>query len=213
MPNIPAPKPRVSPFALPLGMRRRNAYGVLPIDPQLLPMNLLRAHLYPGNPEAVAEGIEEFHENIERGGAVPMLPQRMAFQWHKRGVDGYPADPRSSAASVAAAVAATGRVASFVNEVTVTPREPHEAAMRAAVQRNLFARHVSREDAEPEDAARGAAQTRMASDAELLDSYGAASAQVAQTAVGRRQTFIGRAMNEIAFQSGKVLGMLKRNDR
>lgn len=211
MTSIPAPKPRVSPFVLPLGMRRRNAYGTAPIQPDLLPFNLLRSHLYPGNEEAVAEGIREFRENINRGEPTPQLPQRMAFQWHKPSSDGAGPgrDPRASAASLAAAIATQGRVATFVNEITMTPRDERDAMLRAQVQQQLFPSHVEPGDYEPTDPARQTAQTTMPTTAEMLEAYGMAQEIVAENGVERRQTFIGRAMSEVSAQSRKVLGMLR----
>lgn len=211
-PELPAPRPRVSPFVLPLGMRRRNAYGRLPMDPGLLPMNLLRAHLYPGNEQAVQEGVAELRANIAAGSAVAQLPQRMAFQWHKpvnENGDGPGRDPRASAASVAAAVAAQGRIATFVHEQVVTPQDPREAEMRAYVQQQLFAQHVTGGDTVPTDPARQTAQTWRPTDSAILDAYGDAATVVAENRASRRGGYIGKALSEIAAQSSKVLGMVR----
>jgi len=212
--DLPAPRPRVSPFVLPLGGRRRNAYGKIPMDPGLLPMNLLRAHLYPGNEAAIAEGIEELRQNINRGAAIPQLPQRMAWQHNKldpSSPDGR-RDPRASAISVARAIAETGRLTSVSHEITVSPRDATDAAMRAQVQQQLFARHVTPGDTVPTDPARQTAQTTMPTDGQLLSAYGAAQGMVVQNAVDRRQTFVGRAMAEVNAQTRKVLGMLRSQE-
>lgn len=212
----------VPPAGSPFGMVRRNAFGRAPIQPGLLPMNLLRSHLYPGQQDEVAAGIAEFNENLERGRPIPHLPQNMAFQWQHRQFDGgTPTDPgggrratTASAASLAAAVAWSGGVAKMSNELVVTPQDEREAQAAAEVLR-IFA--ASRPQLGPPALAKESNGTGVAGafprDRELLDAYGNAMPEVVRQSIGAdgstRAGFLARAMHEIAAQSQKTLGFLR----
>lgn len=219
---VPKQRPTfVPPAGSPFGMVRRNAFGRAPIQPGLLPMNLLRSHLYPGQGDEVAQGIAEFNANLERGAPIPHLPQNMAFQWNKRQFDGGTAvDPSggprgtaASAASLAAAVAWSGSIAKMQNELVVTPRDEREAQAAAEVIRVFSA---ARPELGPPALAKevngegvGAAFPEQQ---QLLAAYGQASAQVVGQRVEdgqNRAGFLARAMHEINAQSQKTMGFLR----
>lgn len=56
----------------------------LPVAVQRLPLTLLRTSRVSRDPREMAEGIQRYERYMEGEPMPPMLPQRMAFQQHKR---------------------------------------------------------------------------------------------------------------------------------
>lgn len=184
-------------------------------------MNLMRSHLFPGQPGAVAEGIDEFNQNLETGEPVPRLPQRMAFQWNtpKNGDStvmdpgGGPSRPTASAASLAAAVAWSGGVGKFTHEATFIPTHPADVEEAEAIRQSLLLLSEAKPELNP-GVSRGAnglgLDDAFPSDEELLAAYDQAQGIVRGQGVQRRSSFISRAMQELAAQGKRVLSPLMR---
>lgn len=219
---IPRRRPPFPPPAgAPYGVVRRNAFGRTPIQPGLLPMNLMRSHLYPGQGDEVAEGLREFDQALARGELPPQLPQRLSFQWNtpKNGDStvtdpgGGPSKPTASAASLAAAVAWAGGVGKLRHEVTFVPTHPADIEEAEAIRASLQLLSDAKPMLEP-GVSRGANKLglddAMPTDEEMLAAYDQAQGIVRGQAVDRRATFITRAMRELAYQGKKVLSPLMR---
>lgn len=209
----PFPPPSGAPF----GMVRRNSFGRNAIQSGLLPMNLLRSHLYPGNKALVQEGLEDFAANIERGEPIPHLPQAMAFTWNHMQTDGTPTDPgggrkpvAASAASLAAAVAYAGQFARMTAETVVLPENEDEAKAMVATLRILSPAEVVPQVTQPAREVNGTGVVgAFPTQQSMLDAYGNAVAQVERNAVERRGTYLARAMKEIGATAQKTLSFLR----
>ncbi len=204
------PTRKVSPFVLPFGGgRRQSAWGRSPVAPGMVPINALRTHNVTLDPESAGEGMEELRENMARGESTPVLPQRMAMLWNKRQDDGSFRGATASAAEVAAAVAATGQVYSFVAERTLTPQYPEEAEAMQAVLEQLFEPGL---EIEPEPITRsvpGGAQLEPVN-AELLNAYGERVQAVMGQGLATRGVGMAKALVEVSLQQRKMFKVLER---
>lgn len=201
---------KVSPFVLPFGGgRRASAWGRSPVAPGMIPINALRTHQYPLDPAIAAEGMIEERENMASGTETPVLPQRMAFLWNKRQDNGTFRGATASAAEVAAAVAATGQIYSFVAERTLTPQYPEELEAARNALEILFEPGL---EVEPEPITRevpGGAELEPTS-AELLEAYGERVRAVMGQGVATRAVGMAKALVEVSLQQRKQFRILER---
>ncbi len=204
------PTRKISPFVLPFGGgRRASAWGRSPVAPGMVPINALRTHQYPLDPNVAAEGIEEFRENMERGEPTPVLPQRMAFLWNKRQDNGTFRGATASAAEVAAAVAATGQIYGFVAERTLTPQNPEELEAARNALELLFEPGL---EVDPQPITRevpGGAELEPVN-ADLLDAYEERVREVMGQGLATRGVGMAKALVEVSLQQRKLYRVLER---